>query len=216
MATPSSETHVTRVFEASAAFNVTKDDLVAIRVAEVEKQLHEERARIVESHRLAEKARDAAALRIESVSDQVAREVIGDRFNDAILELNALIPHGTKPFETVAALTRDSKGVFIAVGDIQRDGGNISSVRTEIAVAEPFLSLVRGAYAEHTAACESIRDAERRMVEVKRKLQDIPALERQVKAAVARAVINDSNGDGARLIAALGTATLPGLPAPGV
>lgn len=201
---------ITRDLSVRADLSITKDDLVAIRVAEVEKALHQEkmdciaaRAAAVEAHQLAVKAHELA---LQEAGDAAFEGV----FEDLLAALNAFVPKGSDPFALHVHVEFDAKlNQYVAHGGITKVPLNLDRLPSARHQAN-----LRKTQEAVDAAAKSIRACEEQMLDIKRRLADIPALERQVKAAVARAVIGTTDDNGAALLRSVNGITLPGLPGP--
>jgi hypothetical protein len=207
--TVSTHVDLERTLDVHTDMTITKDDLVAIRVAEVERQLHEAKLAIIAERRELDKEYEAAQSDRPKVFEEVAIEAIGSHFDKAITALNA-VRSGKELFTVSARIEQDEKtGRYAAYGCISGIHGTQHDRELSVTQSKRLVAAMK----RIEAAAKAISSCEERMLDVKRKLNDIPALERQVKAAVARAVINDG-GDGSSLLSVISRVTMPGLPAP--
>jgi len=188
--------------------NITKDDLVAIRIAEVERTLHDKKLSLIERRRTADAALKDAQKALDDMQPRIAIETIGDAFDELLTVLNKL--RDRKDPATVSCyLEQDKTGKYYAHGSVE----GVDRVSIERPVSAANVKALRSAQADVKAHQQAIAECEQGMLEVKRQLQDIPMLERQAKAAVATAVMRSST-DGGSLLDIVSRTTLPGLPAP--
>jgi len=206
-----SEPHTPQIENAlsvRADMNITKDDLVAIRIAEVERTLHDKKLALIERRRTADAALKDAQKALDDMQPRIAIETIGDVFDELLTVLNKL--RDRKDPATVSCyLEQDKTGKYYAHGCVE----GVDRVAVERPVSAANVKALRSAQADVKAHQQAITECEQGMLEVKRQLQDIPMLERQAKAAVATAVMRSST-DGGSLLDIVSRTTLPGLPAP--
>lgn len=200
---PTSE--VSRELNVRADMTITKDDLVAIRIAEVERALHEQKLAVIERRRTAETSLKKAVEEHCKAYRDVAYEAAGTRFDAAIAALNALI-RSSDTFSVTAILRFDERTkARHSVCAIE----GISSTELQIsltAAQNRRIQSVEDAVKDQENEIKSCEDA---MLEIKRKIADLPMLERQAKAAVATAVMGA--GDGKTLLDIVNGVSLPGL-----
>lgn len=199
---------ITHAMNVRADMNITKDDLVAIRIAEVERALHDEKLALVARRRNAETELTKCRVQLEKTKPVIAMETIGEHFDAALVVLNNLRSR-KDPFVCHCWLEQDKTGKYVAHGTIE----GVDGVAIERGVKPAKAKILKDIEGDILAHGKEISDCENGMLEVKRKLQDIPMLERQAKAAVARAVMSSSD-DGGTLLDIVSRTTLPGLPAP--
>lgn len=194
--------------------NITKDDIVAIRVADIEQQILARRVQL--EHTRAQLIRDIAQTHKdeERTSQDIARTVIAGALDSVVAALRTLFP--------------DTRPVVYTLVSPTVDEPSVRACGAHPLIARGFYRLVTAEQSQPIVALRQRREdlekqvaaAELDMMEVKRQLSSIPALERQVKAAVARAVINDRDGRGGELLAVINQVQMPGVlaitSAPGV
>ena len=204
MSDTSTPSTVQRQFTASADFSITKDDLVAIRVADAERQIHEEKVACVATKRQAEKDLASAERDLTDGKANHARAAFGSDLQALIAALQAL-----QPGEEIEATysIHETKASFEAQASVDSvstrftrplSAASVSSIRT-------LQSAIRTIQAQ-------IKGCDEQMLDIKRKLADIPMLERQSKAAIAKAVISGDQGD--TLLRLMDNVNVLGLPAP--
>lgn len=199
---------VSRELNVRADMTITKDDLVAIRIAEVERALYDQRMAVIERRRAADAALKRAEVELSEVKSSVAYAAVGDRFDNAVVALDRIVISKDR-FDTCAVIRVDPKTKRrMAVGWI----GGISNTEFEKDLTADQNSRVQAAEDAVTTQHAEIKACEEAMLDIKRKIADLPMLERQAKAAVATAVMGA--GDGATLLGIVSKVTLPGLPAP--
>jgi len=206
--TKNAEPAIDRTLDVRADLNITKDDLVAIRIADVEKLLHEQKLQVQEDRRKADAALRKAQEELPKLQEKIAAQTVGHELAD-LLKLANKFRCDKKAFEVSTFLrTEEKPRRTYAVAVIHGIDG-VEAARALSAQDAGTLAMAHQAVDE---AERAIKECEERMLDIKRKLADIPMLERQAKAAVARAVMGD--GDGKTLLSIVQRVTLAGLPAP--
>lgn len=206
-----SDTSVPRSLATTANFNITKDDLVAIRIAEVERQIHEDVLSTQLQRRSLEAQSAKLAESLEGTKRNIAQGTItqsaGELINTLQLSLINLFPDQEVKVGYEAVI---HTGKWLATA-------NVSLLSTTVVrpINASGVNEILNIESQINDVTKSIRACDERLLELKRSLSNIPMLERQARAAVAKAVISGGSDDGGdALLGIIKTVSFPGLPAP--
>jgi autotransporter translocation and assembly factor TamB len=172
--------------------SVGLEEIAAIKVAEVEREL------IISQETLLQDIRQEEA-EIVKLERGLPEQVIADTKANypEISEIEKSLKGPFKSFSIQISLSGDKVRINLeANGDLSLKGEKSKEILKEMA--------------QRKAAVEK---AEGKLVDVKKKLQQLPHLERSVKGAVARIRL-ESTQEGKKILAQIQKVTLPGLPAP--
>ncbi len=182
------------------------DEIVAIRVAEVERTLLEKQVELKAQRAWLKSEITQTEEKLASGSMDVAKAVLGKKVGALreALRFAGLKQDGdvswTYCHETAGG--RDQYTVQASVPGI------IQNLRAPLTAKQraPLVKLEK----QREDLIEHVAETEEQMVQVKEDLRRLPTLERQVRAELARNIISaSSNGDG--LLAAIRGVTIPGI-----
>lgn len=179
----------------SVEATVGLEEIAAIKVAEVERGL------IVTQEQALADVR-AIETEIAKLDKKVPDQVVADtkeNYPEIVAIEEALKDNFPKSFSLSICLDRDRNSVSIQIqasGSISLKGEKSKALLGEI-------KELKG----------QVDKLEEKLVETKKKLQQLPCLERSAKAAVARVRL-EKTAEGKKILSQIDKVTLPGLPAP--
>jgi len=179
----------------SVEATVGLEEIAAIKVAEVERGL------IISQEQTIADIRGIEA-KADKLARQLPEQVVADtkeNYPEIVALEKALKDKFSKTFNLTIALDREAKGVTIcleASGVLPLKGEKTKEILAETKKLKKDLS-----------------GLEDKMIDIKKRLQQLPHLERSAKAAVARVRLEKTT-EGKRILSQIDRVMLPGLPAP--
>jgi len=194
---------LTTLTEISAEIGIDKDDVVAIKVAQIETQL------IQAQHEAEQKRRDLKAkIKSANAKFEAALQAQADRTFDPSEAVKALKALGIKVNSSVNIQFDDKKSQLDVCLTLTKEGvmyGSSFSSQKSVKVNRDVI----GAKAKLDGLTDELEEVQVKLVDIRKRLSQISTLERQAKAAIATAAIKGTD-KGDALLKALDS--IPGLP----